>query len=62
MLAVSSRMEATTVEKMLQSLFANSDRLTTAHRAGAMINLETARDGMSLQLHEGAEKFYGKAK
>jgi len=62
MLAVSSRMEAATVEKMLQSLFANNDRLTAAHRAGAMITLETARDGMSLPLHEGAEKFYGKAK
>ena len=62
MLAVSSRMEATTVEKMLQSLFANNDRLTAAHRAGAMITLETAQDGMSLQLHEGAEKFYGKTK
>jgi TRAP transporter TAXI family solute receptor len=62
MLAVSSRLEATTVEKMLQSLFANSDRLTAAHRAGAMISLETAQDGMSIPLHEGAEKFYGKTK
>ena len=62
MLAISSRLEATTVEKMLQSLFANNDRLIAAHRAGIMINLETAREGMSLPLHEGAEKFYGKGK
>lgn len=62
MLAVSSRLEGITVEKMLQSLFANNDRLTAAHRAGAMINLETAQDGMSLPLHEGAEKFYGTTK
>jgi uncharacterized protein len=62
MLAVSSRLEATAVEKMLQSLFANNERLSAAHRAGAMVTLETARDGMSLPLHEGAEKFYGKAK
>jgi TRAP-type uncharacterized transport system substrate-binding protein len=49
---------------MLQTLFAKtgSDRLTAAHaKAGAKITLATAQAGMSLPLHAGAEKFYGKA-
>jgi uncharacterized protein len=62
MLAISTKLEAATVEKMLQSLFDSNDRLSAAHKMGAMVVLATARDGMSLPLHAGAEKFYGKAK
>ncbi|PKL08761.1 MAG: C4-dicarboxylate ABC transporter substrate-binding protein [Spirochaetae bacterium HGW-Spirochaetae-7] len=65
MLAVSTKLDTATVEKMLQTLFATagSARLTAAHaRAGAMITLKTARNGMSLPMHAGAEKFYGKAR
>lgn len=61
MLAVSTKLESSTIEKMLQTLFAGKDRLTAAHKLGAMITLETAREGMSLPMHPGAEKFYGKA-
>ncbi|MBN2873835.1 MAG: TAXI family TRAP transporter solute-binding subunit [Spirochaetales bacterium] len=64
MLAVSSKLDAATVEKMLQTMYATSgsERLTAAHaKAGAMIKLENAQAGMSLPLHPGAEKFYGKA-
>lgn len=63
MLAVSASLDAATVEKMLQTMFsaAGSERLTAAHaKAGAMIKLENAQAGMSLPLHAGAEKFYGK--
>ena len=65
MLAVSAKLDAATVEKMLQTMFAESgsSRLTAAHaKAGAMIKLANAQAGMSLPLHPGAEKFYGKAK
>ncbi len=62
MLAVSDKLEAATVEKMLESLFANNDRLSAAHKMGALVVLKTARDGMSLPLHPGADKYYGKAK
>ncbi len=64
MLAVSSKLDASVVEKMLQTMFDTngSQRLTAAHaKAGAMITLKSARNGMSLPLHPGAEKFYGKA-
>lgn len=59
MLAVSDKLESDVVQKMLKSLFENNDRLSAAHRAGAMVTKDTARDGMSLPLHPGAEKFYG---
>lgn len=63
MLAVSSKLDAAVVEKMLQTMYAaaGSERLTAAHaKAGAMITLQNAQAGMSLPLHAGAEKFYGK--
>ena len=59
MLAVSDKLDADVVQKMLKSLFENNDRLSAAHRMGAMVTKATARDGMSLPLHPGAEKFYG---
>lgn len=59
MLAVSDKLDADVVQKMLKSLFESNDRLSAAHRAGAMVTKDTARDGMSLPLHQGAEKFYG---
>ncbi len=64
MLAVSSKLDPASVEMMLQTMFAKAggERLTAAHaKAGAMIGLKTAKDGMSLPLHPGAEKYYGKA-
>ncbi len=61
MLAVSAKLDAATLEKMLQSMYSNNNRLTAAHAKGAMITLPTARDGMSIALHTGAEKYYGKA-
>ncbi len=61
MLAVSTKLEAATVEKMLQTMFDGGDRLTAAHKAGAMITVATAQDGMSLPLHPGAEKYFAKA-
>lgn len=64
MIAVSDKLDDATVEKMLQTLYSPSgaDRLTAAHaKAGAMITLKNAREGMSLPLHAGADKYYGKA-
>lgn len=62
MLAVSTKLEAPTIEKMLETLFANGDRLTAAHKAGAMVTVASGQDGMSLPLHPGAEKYFAKAR
>lgn len=62
MLAVSTKLDGATIEKMLEILFANNDRLSAAHKAGAMVTVATAQDGMSLPMHPGAEKYYAKAR
>ncbi|HBO41440.1 MAG: C4-dicarboxylate ABC transporter substrate-binding protein [Spirochaetes bacterium GWD1_61_31] len=58
MLAISSRLENSVVEKMASTLFASGERLTAAHRQGANITIPNAQDGMSLPLHPGAERYY----
>ncbi|OHD79992.1 MAG: C4-dicarboxylate ABC transporter substrate-binding protein [Spirochaetes bacterium RIFOXYC1_FULL_54_7] len=62
MLVVSNKLSANLVEQMAKALFANNDRLTAAHRMGALVTIPNAQDGMSLPLHPGAEKFYKSAK
>jgi len=58
MLAVSSKLDAGTVEKMARTMFAKGDRLSAAHSQGANIKVSSAQDGMSLTMHPGAEAFY----
>jgi len=62
MLAVSSKLPADTVYQLLKTIYANTDRLVAAHKQGANIKLETAKDGMSIPLHVGAEKFFAEVK
>jgi hypothetical protein len=62
MLVVSNKLSANLVEQMAKTLFANNDRLTAAHRMGALVTVKGAQEGMSLPLHPGADKFYKSAK
>jgi TRAP-type uncharacterized transport system substrate-binding protein len=62
MLAVSSKLPADTVYELLKTMYANTDRLVAAHKQGANIKVETAKDGMSIPLHVGAEKFFAEVK
>ena len=39
-------------------MFGNLPRLAQAHARGADVKLETAREGMSIPLHPGAERYY----
>jgi len=58
MLAVSAKLNADLVYKLLETMFANGERLAASHKKGADIQIATATDGMSIPLHPGAEKFY----
>jgi uncharacterized protein len=58
MLVVSNKLSASLVEQMAKALFANNERLTAAHRMGALVTIKGAQEGMSLPLHPGADKFY----
>jgi uncharacterized protein len=47
-----------TVYLMTKSLFENVDQLVAAHQAARQIKLETAKQGMPLPLHPGAERYF----
>ena len=58
MLAVSSKLSGDLVYKMLETMYANTDRLIAAHSQGKNIKIESALEGMSIPLHSGAEKYF----
>ncbi|HQC17157.1 MAG TPA: TAXI family TRAP transporter solute-binding subunit [Rectinema sp.] len=43
---------------MLETMYANTDRLIAAHSQGKNVKIESALEGMSIPLHAGAEKFF----
>lgn len=46
------------VYKMTRTLWENSAELEASHQKGSEITLDTALDGMSIELHPGAEQYY----
>ncbi|MFZ5647590.1 MAG: TAXI family TRAP transporter solute-binding subunit [Bacillota bacterium] len=58
MLAVTEKMDAQMAYDITKSIYGNLERLKTAHAVGKLITKESAREGMSIPLHPGAEKFY----
>lgn len=62
MLLVSEDLDANLVENMLEVMFdeASLKRLCNAHVRGCDVSLATAQDGMSVELHPGAEAFFKK--
>jgi TRAP transporter TAXI family solute receptor len=58
LLLTTDEMDGDIVYDGLEVLFENLDRLAAAHASGADITLEKALDGISIPLHEGAERFY----
>ena len=59
MLAVTDKMDAETGYAVAKALYGNLDRMKAAHKvAGSAITKATAKDGMSIKLNAGAEKFF----
>lgn len=58
MLAVRAEMSEDLVYQLLKTMYANQKRLIEAHARGEMIIPETGKEGMSIPLHPGAEKFF----
>lgn len=58
MLAVTDKMDAETGYAVTKALYSNLDRMKTAHSAAAVMTKENAKDGMSIKLNPGAEKFF----
>ena len=49
------------VYQLTRAIFTNLPRLAQAHARGADVSLATARDGMSLPLHPGAQRYFQEA-
>lgn len=58
MLAVRAELDADLVYNLTKALFENLDRMAAAHAAGRLISLEAAQDGMPIQLHPGAARYF----
>lgn len=58
MLAVTDKMDADTAYAIVKALYGNIDRMKAAHSAANAISKETGKDGMSIKLNPGAEKFF----
>lgn len=58
MLAVTDKMDENTAYAIAKALYGNLDRMKSAHSAANAISKDTAKDGMSIKLNPGAEKFF----
>lgn len=61
MLAVSANMDEELAYNLVKTMYDNQDRMQAAHTtAGAKIKPETGLDGMGIELHPGAAKYFNK--
>ncbi len=58
MLVVSEKMDAQLGYDITKAIFSNLDRLKAAHAVAAVVSKASAKDGMSITLNAGAEKFF----
>lgn len=58
MLAVSAKMDEETAYNLVKTMYENLERLKTAHAVGEKIVPEVGKEGMSIPLHPGAEKYF----
>jgi len=58
MLAVRSDLDEDIAYQMLKTMYENDSRIKAAHSAGEMITRESGEQGMSIDLHPGAAKYF----
>jgi len=58
MLVITDKMDEQTAYDVTKAIFSNLDRLKAAHAVAAVASAATAKDGMSIALAPGAEKFF----
>ncbi len=58
MLVVTDQMDEQTAYDITKAVFTHVDQLKAAHAVGQYISKENAKDGVSIPLHPGAEKFF----
>ena len=58
MLVVTDKMSDELGYYIVKALYSNLDRMKAAHNVAKLITKETAKEGMSIPLNKGAEKFF----
>lgn len=58
MLVVTDEMDEQLAYDITKAIYTNLDALKAAHSVGSLILPETAKDGLSVPLHPGAEKYF----
>ncbi len=58
MLVVTDKMSDDTAYAITKAIYSNLDRLGLAHPVGKTITKEAAKEGMSIPLHPGAERYF----
>ncbi|WP_078555248.1 TAXI family TRAP transporter solute-binding subunit [Bacillus alkalicellulosilyticus] len=58
MLIVRSDLSEDLVYDITSAMFSNTEQFSNAHQQGTNITLDTALDGMSIDVHPGAQRFY----
>lgn len=58
MLVVSEKMDAQLGYDITKAIFTNTDRLKAAHAVAAVVSKASAKDGMSVPLNAGSEKYF----
>ncbi|SHH05031.1 hypothetical protein SAMN02745221_01561 [Thermosyntropha lipolytica DSM 11003] len=58
MLVATDKMDESLAYDITKAIFNNLDRLAAAHPVGRTITKEKAREGLSIPMHKGAEKFF----
>src|SRR6056297_33839 len=61
MLAVRGDLDEEVVYQCTKAILEGTDELGKAHAKGAMVTADTGLDGMSIDLHPGAERYYTEA-
>jgi len=57
LLATTQDLPADTVDRVLRGIFGEIDFARAGSAAGSQVSRRTARDGLSIPLHEAAERF-----
>lgn len=58
MLVARDSLDEETVYAMTKALFENLDQVKNAHAKGSLISLETALNGVGIEVHPGAKKYF----
>jgi TRAP transporter TAXI family solute receptor len=58
MLVTTGEMDEQTAYDIVKAIYTNLDKLQAAHSVGELITVESAKDGISIPMHPGAEKYF----